>query len=68
MAISDYEPHEAAAIVLDYKLEELNEGQIEQISHNMLIDKVCEEYPEIHMQANVPCKSIAFQSLQRKVS
>jgi hypothetical protein len=24
--------------------------QIEQISHNMLIDKVCEEYPEIHMQ------------------
>jgi hypothetical protein len=32
MAISDYEPHEAAAIVLDYKLEELNEGQIEQIS------------------------------------
>jgi hypothetical protein len=29
--------------------EELNEGQIEQISHNMLIDKVCEEYPEIHI-------------------
>ena len=54
MAISDYEPHEAAAIVLDYKLgEELNEGQIEQISHNMLIDKVCEEYPEIHMQGRL---------------
>jgi hypothetical protein len=44
MAISDYEPNEAAEIVLAYKLgEELNEGQIEQISHNMLIDKVCEE-------------------------
>jgi hypothetical protein len=27
--------------------------QIEQISHNMLIDKVCEEYPEIHMQARL---------------
>lgn len=54
MAISDYEPNEAAAIVLDYKLgEELNEGQIEQISHNMLIDKVCEEYPEIHMQGRM---------------
>jgi hypothetical protein len=53
MAISDYEPNEAAEIVLAYKLgEELNEGQIEQISHNMLIDKVCEEYPEIHMQAD----------------
>jgi hypothetical protein len=54
MAISDYEPNEAAAIVLDYKLgEELNEGQIEQISHNMLIDIVCEEYPEIHMQGRL---------------
>jgi hypothetical protein len=54
MAISDYEPNEAAAIVLDYKLgDELNEGQIEQISHNMLIDKVCEEYPEIHMQGRL---------------
>ena len=50
MAISDYEPNEAAEIVLQYKFpEELNEGQIQQIAHNMLIDKVCEEYPEIHM-------------------
>lgn len=54
MAISDYEPNEAAEIILTYKLgEELNEGQIEQISHNMLIDKVCEEYPEIHMQGRL---------------
>jgi len=54
MAISDYEPNEAAEIVLKYKLgEELNAGQIEQISHNMLIDKVCEEYPEIHMQGTL---------------
>lgn len=54
MAISDYEPNEAAEIVLKYKLgNELNDGQIEQISHNMLIDKVCEEYPEIHMQGTM---------------
>ncbi len=54
MAISDYEPSEAAEIVLAYKLsEELNEGQIQQISHNMLIDKVCEEYPEIHLQGRL---------------
>ncbi|MEO8252846.1 MAG: hypothetical protein ABI554_00565 [Flavobacterium sp.] len=54
MAISDYEPNEAAEIVLAYKLsEELNEGQIQQISHNMLIDKVCEEYPEIHLQGTL---------------
>ena len=54
MAISDYEANEAAEIVLKYKLgNELNDGQIEQISHNMLIDKVCEEYPEIHMQGTL---------------
>ena len=54
MAISDFEPHEAAEIVLSYKFpEELNEGQIQQIAHNMLIDKVCEEYPEIHMQGRL---------------
>ena len=54
MAISDYEPHEAAEIVLSYKFpEELNEGQIQQIAHNMLIDKVCEEYPEIPMQGRL---------------
>ncbi|MBF4492993.1 hypothetical protein IR010_10605 [Flavobacterium sp. MR2016-29] len=54
MAISDYEPNEAAQIVLGYKLgDQLSEGQIEQISNNMLIDKVCEEYPEIHMQGTL---------------
>ena len=26
---------------------------LEQISHNMLIDKVCEEYPEIHLQGTL---------------
>ena len=54
MAISDYEPNEAAAIVLTYKLsEELSDGQIEQISNDMLLDKICEEYPEIHLHARL---------------
>jgi hypothetical protein len=48
MAVSDFEPDEAAAIILDYKLgEELNEGQIQNISHEMLEDKISEEYPNI---------------------
>lgn len=52
MAITDFEPHEAAGIVLNYKLgDQLTEGQIDQISNDMLLDKVCEEYPEMELQA-----------------
>ncbi|MEO6760129.1 MAG: hypothetical protein ABIO24_11800, partial [Saprospiraceae bacterium] len=41
MAITDLEPPAAAAILLTYKLSEhLTEGQINQISHEMLEDKV----------------------------
>lgn len=51
MAITDFEPSEAARIVLTYKLgEHLSEGQIDQISNDMLIDTVCEEYPEMELQ------------------
>ena len=54
MAISDFEPRDAAAIVLEYKLSEhLNDGQIQQISSDMLIDKVCEEYREIGLHATL---------------
>lgn len=56
MAIGDFEPNEAAEIVLAYKLSEsLNEGQIAQISNDMLIDKVCEEYPEIDLHYHLYC-------------
>ena len=52
MAITDFEPSEAAGIVLKYKLgEKLTDGQIDQISNDMLLDKVCEEYPEMELQA-----------------
>src|SRR5690554_1156384 len=47
MAISDFEPAEAAEIVLIYKLsDKLNEGQIQNIAHEMLIEKVAEQYAE----------------------
>ncbi|AMM52140.1 hypothetical protein TH61_14415 [Rufibacter sp. DG15C] len=52
MAITDFEPNEAAALVLDYKLaDHLNEGQIQQISNDMLLDKISEEYPDICLHA-----------------
>ena len=50
MAIADKEPSEAAAIVLDYKLgAHLNEGQIDSLSYEMLVDKISEEYPKIDL-------------------
>jgi hypothetical protein len=50
MAISDFEAPEAAAILLDYKLsEELKDGQIDQMSHDMLLDKISEEYSDISL-------------------
>ena len=54
MAINDNDPKEAAAILLGYKLaDSLNEGQIQQISNEMLSDKVCEEYPEIGLHQDL---------------
>lgn len=50
MAITDFEPNEAAKILLTYKLSAfLNEGQIDQMSNDMLLDKISEEYPEIEL-------------------
>lgn len=50
MAIADFEPNEAAEIVLDYKLsEELEEGQIDNLSHEMLREKVSENYSDISL-------------------
>lgn len=54
MAIQDYEPNEAANVVLTYKLSEvLNEGQIDQVSNDMLLDKVSEEYPDITLHSTL---------------
>lgn len=47
MAITDFEGDEAARILLNYKLGDvLNDGQIQSISHEMMADKVAEEYPD----------------------
>jgi hypothetical protein len=54
MAITDFEPNEAAAIILEYKLaDSLNDGQIQQISNDMLLDKIAEEYPEMSLHATL---------------
>lgn len=48
MAITDFEPAAAARVLLQYKLsEQLGEGQIDQMAHDMLLDKISEEYPVI---------------------
>ncbi|PWE00498.1 hypothetical protein [Marinilabilia rubra] len=50
MAINEFEPREAAAIVLDYKLSDhLTEGQIDNISLEMLSEKMAEKYTEIDL-------------------
>ncbi|MDD2304856.1 MAG: hypothetical protein PHP53_09190 [Prolixibacteraceae bacterium] len=50
MAIGDFEPSEAAAILLDYKLSEvLSEGQIGNLSHEMLREKISENYSDIYI-------------------
>jgi len=54
MAISDFEPNEAAAILLDYKLSDvLAEGQIDNLSHEMLRVKVFENYSEIDLHQDL---------------
>jgi len=64
MAITDFEPKDAAIIVLTHKLGEiLSEGQIEQISNDMLVDTVCEEYPEIALQyALFNCNQLLYKA------
>ena len=56
MAITDFEPHEAAEILLRYKCsEKLNEGQIKNLSHEMLDDNESEEYPDISLHYPIFC-------------
>ncbi|NNF01801.1 MAG: hypothetical protein HKN22_03885 [Bacteroidia bacterium] len=50
MAISDFEPNEAAEILLQYKLnDKLNSGQIQNLSNEMLEDNESEEFPDISL-------------------
>jgi len=50
MAISDFEPNEAASLLLEYKLSDvLTDGQINNLSHEMLREKVSENYSNINL-------------------
>ncbi|MBT2558738.1 hypothetical protein J7E24_13145 [Hymenobacter sp. ISL-91] len=54
MALADLEPAEAATVLLSYRLgDELSDGQIDQISHDMQNDKIFEEYPEISLHRHL---------------
>jgi hypothetical protein len=54
MSLTDFEPEEAAKIVLDYTIaERLTEGQIENLSHEILTEKLWEEYPELHLHPDL---------------
>lgn len=50
MAITDFEPAAAARVLLQYKLSgQLSDGQMDQMSNDMLLDKISEEYPVISL-------------------
>lgn len=50
LAIADFEPNEAAEILLEYKLaDELVDGQIDNLSHEMLREKIAENYSDISL-------------------
>ena len=50
MALTDYEPEEAAEMVLSYIFKDrLNYKQIQNISHEMLDEKLWEEYADLSM-------------------
>lgn len=54
MSLTDFEPEEAAKIVLDYTIAgRLTDGQIENLSHEILTEKLWEEYPELHLHADL---------------
>jgi len=69
MALSELDVPEAAKILLTYKCgEELTEGQIEQIAHDMQNDKICEEYPEISLHHTLfSINQLLFVSYNGKV-
>lgn len=50
MAITDFEPHEVAEIILTYKFSDLlSKGQIQNLSHEMIEDSATEEFADISL-------------------
>jgi hypothetical protein len=54
LAISEYEPQEAAEIVLRYKFnDEMNDGQYDQVSNDMLKENVAEKHSDISLHSRL---------------
>ncbi|BAO56630.1 hypothetical protein [Nonlabens marinus] len=54
LALSEYEPQEAAEIVLRYTFnDELNDGQYEQVSNDMLKENVAEKHSDISLHSRL---------------
>lgn len=68
LAIREVKPEEAAEIVLEYRCgDDLSKGQIEQIAHDMLVDKVAEEYPDIALHQRLfACNQLLFKAYNGK--
>ncbi|QHI39127.1 hypothetical protein IMCC3317_45280 [Kordia antarctica] len=68
MAITDNEPNEAAKILLDYIFkDELNDGQKENLSHEMIDEKLWEQYAELSMhEAFFNVGQLLYQSYNGK--
>ena len=68
MALQDYDPDEAAEIVLSYKLsDKLNKGKIQNIAHEMMQDKLWEEYQDISLHKKLfDCGVMMHDAFPRK--
>lgn len=54
LALSEYEPQEAAELVLRYRFkDEFNDGQYEQISNDMLKENVAEKHSDITLHSKL---------------
>lgn len=54
MSITDFEPAESAKIILDYVIEDrLTDGQIENLSHEIITEKLWEEYPVLSLHPDL---------------
>lgn len=68
ISLSDYEPEEAAKLVLAFVFEEeLNSGQIDNLSNEMLTEKLWEEYADIKFHERFfNCHQILFDAYNGK--
>ena len=70
LALSEFEPEEAAEIVLRYIFqEELNDGQYDQVSHDMLKENVAEKHSDISLHSRLfDVNELLFKAYNGKFS